>query len=50
MASRLPIPISFGPKNSACPPIHSKPVSKETRVRADGLAKIIAKDLPSKGL
>ena len=50
IASLFPIPISLGPKNSACPPIHSKPVSKETRVRADGYANIIARDLSLNGL
>ena len=45
IASLFPIPISSGPKKSACPPIHSKPVSKDTLVRAEGFAKIIAKDL-----
>ena len=45
IASRFPIPISFGPKKSACPPIHSNPVSKETLVLAEGFANIIDKDL-----
>ena len=44
IASRFPIPISLGPRKSAWPPIHVNPVSNEIRVRADGLAKIMAKD------
>ena len=32
------------PRKSAWPPIHVNPVSNEIRVRADGLAKIMAKD------
>ena len=45
-ASLFPMPISFGPKYKACPPKRKKPVSKETLVRAEGFAKIIASDLP----
>ena len=40
VASRLPMPIS-SPRTNACPPSIHQPVSNETRVRADGLTKII---------
>ena len=41
--SRLAIPISSGPRKSACPPNRKNPVSNDIRVRADGFAKTIAR-------
>ena len=49
VSSLPPKPMSFGPRYTACPPSKWNPVSKLTRVRSDGLVKIIHKVLPSKG-
>ena len=46
----MPICISCGDRESACPPSWYIPTSKETRVRFEGFWKTIASVLPCRGL